>query len=139
MGPIKQKRSRPQIIRPSEIVLSGNAFSPHLKYKCILNETLKIPTHNIWLLLSVTSVVEFSDRGSTRKYIFAQKTILEKYFIDLTFTDSQTGHQKVPKSDTQSQFSTTNIIRMFLFFVFLFSFNSIGSGFFFVIVVISIF
>ena len=36
---------------------------------------------------------------------FAQKSVLEKFLLNLTFTDFQTGRQKVSKSDFQSQFS----------------------------------
>ena len=42
--------------------------------------------------VSVTSVVEFWGQGSTGN--FAQKTVLDTYFSDLTFTDVQTGRQK---------------------------------------------
>ena len=41
---------------------------------------------------------------------------IRKKKIDLTFTDVDMGHQKVPKSDFQSQFSMSKIIRIFLIF-----------------------
>ena len=34
--------------------------------------------------------------------------------FDLTFTDVHMGHQKVPKSDFQSQFSMSKNVRIFL-------------------------
>ena len=45
-----------------------------------------------------------------------KKSVKEKYFFDLTFTDVQMGRQKVPKSDFQSHFSMSKIIRIFLIF-----------------------
>ena len=45
-----------------------------------------------------------------------KKSIKEKYFFDLTFTDVHMGRQKVPKSDFQSQFSMSKIIPIFLIF-----------------------
>ena len=37
----------------------------------------------------------------------------------MTYTDVQMGRQKVPKSDFQSQFSMSKIIRIFLIFFFI--------------------
>ena len=42
-----------------------------------------------------------------------------KQFFDLTFADVHMGRQKVPKSDFQSQFSMSKIIRIFLIFFFI--------------------
>ena len=42
---------------------------------------------------------------SQQGLILAKKSVKEKQFIDLTFTDVHMGCQKVPKSDFQSQFS----------------------------------
>ena len=50
---------------------------------------------------------------------FSKKSVKEKYFFDLTFTDVHIGRQKVPKSDFQSQFSISKIIRIFLIFFFI--------------------
>ena len=46
----------------------------------------------------------------------AKKSVKEKHFFDMTFTDVHMGRQKVPKSDFQSQFSTSKIIQIFLNF-----------------------
>ena len=46
-----------------------------------------------------------------------EKTVLDTYFSDLTFTDFQTGRQNVPKSVFQSQFSMTNSLSMRLGYV----------------------
>ena len=62
-------------------------------------------------LVSVTSVVKL--HWVNREYIFGQKLGVEKCFFDLTFTDFQTGRQKVPKSDVHSKFSISKIIRFF--------------------------
>jgi hypothetical protein len=51
--------------------------------------------------------------------ILAKKSVKEKYFFDLTFTDVHMGRQKVPKSDFQSHFSMSKIIRIFLNFFFI--------------------
>ena len=49
--------------------------------------------------------MEFQRKGSTGSRFFAQESVLEKYrFFVLTFTDFQTGRQKVSKPDFQSQF-----------------------------------
>ena len=47
---------------------------------------------------------------------FSKKSVKEKYFFDLTFTDVHMGRQKVPKSDFQSHFSMSKIIGIFLNF-----------------------
>ena len=62
--------------------------------------------------ISVTSVLEFCRRESTT--ILAKESVKKIY--DLTFTDVHMGCQKVPKSDFQSQFSMSKIIRIFLIF-----------------------
>ena len=49
-----------------------------------------------------------------RGLILAKKSVKEKYFFDLTFTDVHMGCQKVPKSDFQSQFSMSKNVRIFL-------------------------
>ena len=49
-----------------------------------------------------------------RGFILAKKSVKEKYFFDLTFTDVHMGRQKVPKSDFQSQFSMSKNDRIFL-------------------------
>ena len=45
---------------------------------------------------------------------FSKKSVKEKYFFDLTFTDAHTSCQKVPKSDFQGQFSMSKIILIIL-------------------------
>ena len=47
---------------------------------------------------------------------FSKKISKIKIFFYLTFTDVHMGRQKVPKSDFQSQFSMSKIIRIFLIF-----------------------
>ena len=49
-------------------------------------------------------------------------------FFDLTFTDVHMGRQKVPKSDFQSQFSMSKIIRISMIFFSLKNI-SLGAGF----------
>ena len=64
------------------------------------------------LLISVTSVVEFSGRtNANRELIFLLK---KQDFFYLTSTDFQLGRQKVPKSDFQSHFSMSKIISISL-------------------------
>ena len=53
----------------------------------------------------MTSVVEFCGR----ELILGKKSVKEKLFFDLTFTDVHMDHQKVPKSDFPSQFSQSKI------------------------------
>ena len=47
---------------------------------------------------------------SQQRLDFSKKSVKEKYFFDLTFTDVHMGCQKVPKSDFQSQLSRSKII-----------------------------
>jgi hypothetical protein len=47
---------------------------------------------------------------------FGKKAVKKKEFFNLTFTDVHMGRQKVPKSNFQSQFSTSKIIWIFLIF-----------------------
>ena len=49
---------------------------------------------------------------------FSKKSAKENIFFVLTFTDVHMGHQKVPKSDFQSHFYMSKIIRIFLIFFF---------------------
>ena len=49
-----------------------------------------------------------------RGFILAKISKIYIYFF-LTFTDVHMGRQKVPKSDFQSHFSMTKIIRIFFF------------------------
>ena len=58
------------------------------------------------------SFAEVSQQGAG--LILAKKSLKEKYFFDLTFRDVHMGCPKVPKSDFQSQFSISKIIRIFL-------------------------
>ena len=51
---------------------------------------------------------------SQQGFDFSKTSVIEKYFFDLTFTDVHMGHQKVPKSDFQSQFSMSKNDRIFL-------------------------
>ena len=53
-----------------------------------------------------------------RDFILAKKSVKEKYFFELTFTDVHMGRQKVSKADFQSQFSMSKIIWIFLSFFF---------------------
>ena len=46
----------------------------------------------------------------------AKKSVKEKHFFDMTFTDVHMGRQKVPKFDFQSQFSKSKISQTFIFF-----------------------
>ena len=55
----------------------------------------------------------------------SKKSVKEKYFFDLTFTDVHMGCQKVPKSDFQSQFSMSKNVRIFLKNI---SLNNINLG-----------
>ena len=51
-----------------------------------------------------------------RGFILTKKSVKEKHFFYLTFTDVHMGRRKVPKSDFQSHFSMSKIIRIFLIF-----------------------
>ena len=55
---------------------------------------------------------------SQQGHNFSKKISKRKIIFDLTFTDVHMGRQKVPKSDFQSQFSMSKIIRIFLNFFF---------------------
>jgi hypothetical protein len=52
----------------------------------------------------MTSVVDMSQQG--RGLIVAKKSVKEKLFFDLSFTDVHMGRQKVPKSDFQKSFES---------------------------------
>ena len=61
----------------------------------------------------------FLRRWVNRNLILANKSVKEKYFFDLTFIDVHMGRQKAPKSDFQSRFSLSKIVRIFLIFFFI--------------------
>ena len=73
---------------------------------------------------TVTSVVEFWGERSTGSR-FLLKISSRKMFFDLTFTDFQTGREKVPESEVHSKLSISKIIHFFplqyyLYIIFLF-------------------
>ena len=47
---------------------------------------------------------------------FSKKSVKQKHFFDLTFTDVHMGRQKVPKADFQSQFKCQKSFESFLSF-----------------------
>ena len=67
----------------------------------------------------MTSVVEFLGRESTGvRFLQKNRKNKNNSFI-LTFTDVHMGRQKMPKSDFQSQFSQSKIVRTFLNLIFI--------------------
>ena len=73
--------------------------------------------------MSVDVSLRSKKRITVQRLDFSKKS--QKQFFDLTFTDVHMGRQKVPKSDFQSQFSMSKIIRIFLNF---FSLKNISLG-----------
>ena len=51
---------------------------------------------------------------SQQELDFSKKSVKEKLFFDLTFTDVHMSRQKGPKSDFQSQFYMSKNVQIFL-------------------------
>ena len=82
-------------------------------------------------LSMVIWVVEFSREGHKIKRIFGQKSISSKENHSILCIGIMWSCQKVPKSDIQSQFSTSKIIRIFIKKNFVEEYQSRGTFFVF--------
>ena len=102
-------------------IISCKYYKNLVKKQVVLNKNASLkkflPHCIVWLLLScnfvsMASVVKFFLTIINSQCIFDRRSILERK--KETFTDFQTEHPKMAKSDIQSQFSMSKIIWIFL-------------------------